>query len=139
MIVTESVPSFVSVAVCVVFCPGATGAKEMLEGLISTASCGVGVAFEEVANPAQPLSTAPPHAIAANSAATPKPLAVPAPNFRPLLVAAAFGFAMSAPPALVTRGDYGLDARRKYWFEVQLRDRRSPVLANILFYPYFFL
>jgi hypothetical protein len=39
----------------------------------------------------------------------------------------------------VTRGDYGLGARRKYWFEVQFRDRRSPVLANILFYPYFFL
>src|SRR5437868_5068857 len=98
--VTDSVPLFVNVAICVAFCPGATAANEMLEGLICTASCGVGVAFEGVANPAQPLSTAPPHTITANSAATPQPLAVPAPNFRPLLVAARFAVAMSSPPTL---------------------------------------
>ena len=109
--VTDSVPLFVNVAVCVVFCPGATGAKEMLEGLICNASCGVGVAFEGVANPAQPLSTAPPHAIAANSAATPQPLAVPAPNFHPLLVEARFAFAMSSPPTLRSEKETTASAR----------------------------
>ena len=29
--------------------------------------------------------------------------------------------------------DYGFDSCKKYWWDVQLRDRRSPVPRNILF------
>jgi len=43
-----------------------------------------------------------------------------------------------SPEPSFREGDYGSDARKKYWLHVQIRDRRAPVPANIAENPSFF-
>jgi hypothetical protein len=144
VIVTVSVPVFVSVAVCVVFWPTATFAKVRFAGLICTVSCGVGLAFDVLANPAQPLTPTPLHATTASSPASAHPLlAFPLSSFSAVPLVA-FALAIIFPFGLFVReADYGFDSCKKYWLDVQLRDRRSPVPLNIIltrtFSPVFFL
>jgi len=101
VMVTASLPVLLSVAICVAFCPTGTLAKVMSEGEICTASCGVSFVVEVFANPAQPLSTVPPHSATANIAATPPhPCRLPAFDSPTPLVFAAFTLAISSPPPI---------------------------------------
>src|SRR5580765_1006245 len=93
VIVTPSLPVFVTVADCVAFWPTVTLEKVMFDGVIWIASCGAGLAFEVLGIPAQPLIIATPHATIANSAATAQPPRVPR-NFFSVFSFAAFGLAI---------------------------------------------
>jgi hypothetical protein len=72
----------------------------MTDGVISTVACGVAAAFDVFANPAQPLSTAAPHASIANIAAVPQTRRLLAPDPSALFVVLAL--AIASPPALRT-------------------------------------
>jgi hypothetical protein len=98
VIVTVSLPVFVSTAVCVAFCPRATLGKIISDGEICTAACGVGFAFDVFASPAQPLNIAPPHASIANIAAIPHTPCLLAPNSSAPFAFAALTLAISSPP-----------------------------------------
>jgi len=114
--VIVSFPIFVSVAVCVAFWPTATLAKVMFSGLICTVACGVGLAFDELANPAHPLSPVEPHASTPNSPASAHLLLAVALNFCAAFPRARFGLAISFPSGfLVREADYGFDPCNKYW------------------------
>jgi hypothetical protein len=135
VIVTASLPVLVSVAVCVAFCPTATPAKVMSDGKICTASCGVGFALAVFAKPAQPLTTVPPHVTMANIAAIPHPRRLPAFDWPAPFVFAAFTLAI-VPLRPFREAEYGFDARKKYWLDVHITDRRTPVPANIAYFQY---
>jgi hypothetical protein len=99
----------------------------------------VSFAFDVFAKPAQPLNTVPPHVTIANIAAIPHPCPLPAFDSPAPLVFAAFTLAISSPPPLTFReAEYGLDARKKYWLDVQITDRRVPVPVNIACFQYLF-
>jgi hypothetical protein len=98
--VTESSLVFVSIAVWVAFWPAATFENVISDGLIWIASCGVELASEVVANPAQPLITVALDVTIANSAATAQPPRVLARCSFSVHFIPGFVFAMSAPPAL---------------------------------------
>ena len=74
--------------------------KVMSDGEICTASCGVSFAVDVFANPAQPLSTVPPHSATANIAAIPHRCRLLALNSLTPFVFAPFTLAMSSPPPL---------------------------------------
>jgi hypothetical protein len=138
VIVTASLPVLVSVAVCVAFCPTATPAKVMSDGKICTASCGVGFALAVFAKPAQPLTTVPPHVTMANIAAIPHPRRLPAFDWPARFVFAAFTLAICSSPHPFREAEYGFDARKKYWLDVHITDRRAPVPVNMVYFQYLF-
>jgi hypothetical protein len=99
VMVTDSLPVLVSVAIFVAFCPTATLGKVMSDGEICTASCGVGFAFAVFAKPAQPLTTVTPHVTIANIAAIPQPCRLPV-DWPARFVFAAFTLAIWSPPPI---------------------------------------
>src|SRR5260370_7249336 len=100
----------------------------MFSGLICTVACGVGLAFDELANPAHPLSPVEPHASIPNSPASADLLLAVALNFCPAFPRARFGLAISFPSGfLVREADYGFDPCNKYCGDVHLKYSPSPL------------
>lgn len=123
---------FVSVAFCVTCWPTGAFGKLTIEGLICTASCGLGAAFVVFASPAQPLTQAAPKVTTPSNAAKPA-------RFFPLGTRTLLDFPLARSPVPIfppsgrsVRGaEYVFDLYKKYWCDVQLRDRRCPDRGNI--------
>src|SRR4029077_7595877 len=75
VMLTDLLPVLVSVATWVACCPTMTFGNVSNAGVICTSSCGVGFAFDELANPAQPLRKPVPASTTPNRAPRP-PLCV---------------------------------------------------------------
>ena len=100
---------------------------------------GAGFALAVFAKPAQPLPTVAPHVTTANIAAIPHPCRLPAFDPPARLVLAVFTLAICVPSAPSFReAEYGCDARKKYWLDVQITDRCAPVLVDIACFQYLF-
>ena len=111
----------------------------MSDGEICTVAWGVALAFDVFASPAQPLNTAAPHASSAKIAVTSQPRRPLTPNSLAAFALVAFTLAIHPLRTVSFReADYGFNTRKKYWLDVQIRDRRAPVRANIAGFQYFF-
>ena len=111
----------------------------MSDGEICTVACGVAFAFDVFASPAQPLNTAAPHASIAKIAVTPQPRRSLTPNSFAPFAFVAFTLAIRPLRTISFREeDYGFNARKQYWLDVHIRDRRVPVRANIAYFQYLF-